>query len=224
MQKTSGLVIPTLSIPEQIAKHLVESIMAGRYQPGESLTEKALSDTFKVSRAPVREALRILERDGVVQIVPRHGARVTALQHHELLEALDIRAVLFGHSANLFATNALPEQIAYICRRVDELESLIEKSQNGLEYSLASGSIISFITDNCGNQRLTTLLRQLDFQVARYRLLGHSTVSMRKESYAYWRRLVVHLSNRESEAAERIGREMILRTRRAAERSFELTP
>jgi len=69
----------TLSLPEQIASRLSERIVAGTYAPGQRVMEQALAAEFAVSRGPVREALRILERDGLVTILARRGALVTNL-------------------------------------------------------------------------------------------------------------------------------------------------
>ena len=57
------------TLPEQIAERLYESIVSERVQPGERLREDALATSFNVSRGPIREALRILENDGVIQML-----------------------------------------------------------------------------------------------------------------------------------------------------------
>src|SRR6185295_15358913 len=61
----------TLSLPEQIAERVGNAIIRGNYEPGARIQEQALADQFHVSRGPVREALRILERDGLVRIHAR---------------------------------------------------------------------------------------------------------------------------------------------------------
>jgi DNA-binding GntR family transcriptional regulator len=59
-----------LSLAEQIAERISIEILRGRYQPGERIIEQGIADSFKVSRGPVRDAIRILEREGVVEILP----------------------------------------------------------------------------------------------------------------------------------------------------------
>ena len=86
----------TLSLPEQIAARLSERITAGVYAPGRRVMEQEVSDEFSVSRGPVREALRLLEREGLVTILPRRGAQVTQLSIAEVREIFDIRAALNG--------------------------------------------------------------------------------------------------------------------------------
>jgi len=70
---------PMLSLPEQIAEQIGKDILAGRYEPGARIQEVEVANSFNGSRGPVREALRILERDGLIQITARRGAQVTAL-------------------------------------------------------------------------------------------------------------------------------------------------
>src|ERR1700729_1825 len=101
----------TPSLPEQISRRLSDAITLGHYKPGEALGEQAISDAFKVSRAPVREALRILERDGVVQIIPRKGARVAMLEYEDLMEASEVRANLFELAAGRFAASHSQEAL-----------------------------------------------------------------------------------------------------------------
>ena len=59
-----------MTLPEQIAERIFTAIAGGEYAPGERIREEALADEFEVSRGPVREALRILEKDSVVRILP----------------------------------------------------------------------------------------------------------------------------------------------------------
>ena len=69
----------TQSLPEQIAAQLSTRIVSAHYAPGQRIMEQAIAAEFAVSRGPVREALRLLERDGLVTILPRRGALVLEL-------------------------------------------------------------------------------------------------------------------------------------------------
>ena len=81
----------TLSLPEQIASQLAARITSAVYSPGQRIMEQAVAGEFAVSRGPVREALRLLEKDGLVRILPRRGAQVTNLSIAEVREIFDIR-------------------------------------------------------------------------------------------------------------------------------------
>ncbi|TAK40762.1 MAG: GntR family transcriptional regulator, partial [Betaproteobacteria bacterium] len=81
----------TPTLPLQIAERIGGGIMDERFRPGERLKEVALAQTFGVSRATIREALRILENRGLVSIVPQRGAQVTKLSRKELEDLFEIR-------------------------------------------------------------------------------------------------------------------------------------
>jgi DNA-binding GntR family transcriptional regulator len=86
-------------MPLQIADALAHDIIEERYAPGARLNENQNAAQWGVSRSPLREALRILEKRGLVVITPQRGARVTALSIEEVEQLFEIRAVLVGLAA-----------------------------------------------------------------------------------------------------------------------------
>src|SRR6185436_12796575 len=101
--------ICSLTLPQQIADHLGHRIMHGEFVPGSRLKEEECAELYDVSRGPVREAFRLLERRGFVEIVPRHGARVLAFDSADLASLFSVRAVLFGLAARQATEQARPE-------------------------------------------------------------------------------------------------------------------
>lgn len=91
---------------EQAYQRLIEAIASGELPPGTRLRETDLSERLGLSRTPVREALRALEADGLVQHQPRQGAMVRQLDHAEVMELYEMRAVLEGTAARLAARMA----------------------------------------------------------------------------------------------------------------------
>jgi len=85
---------------------LLDEIRTGRLLPGARLRETELADRLGISRTPVREAIRRLEADGLVEHVPRQGAKVRRLVHAEVMELYEMRAVLEGTAARLAARAA----------------------------------------------------------------------------------------------------------------------
>lgn len=85
----------TWTLAEQIANRLVEGIVRGTYPPGTRLQEIALARRFEVSRGPIRDALRLLEREGLVTIQPRRGAFVTRLGRDDVVHICAVRAALY---------------------------------------------------------------------------------------------------------------------------------
>ena len=97
------------TLPAQIAVRIGQAIVDGEFKPGEKLREVDLAGRFGVSRASVREALRMVEREGLVTILPQRGAQVTALSAQEVQDVFDIRANLMGLVCSRFATAATPQ-------------------------------------------------------------------------------------------------------------------
>ena len=84
---------PTLTVSEQIAARVGDRILDGKMPPGARVGEQELADEFAVSRGPIRDALRILEREGLITLLPRRGAIVTELSASELRELLEVARV-----------------------------------------------------------------------------------------------------------------------------------
>jgi DNA-binding GntR family transcriptional regulator len=86
--------IPRQSLSSAVAERLRDKIVRGELQEGEQLRQDAIATEFGVSRIPVREALRLLEAEGLIKIVAHRGAVVSALSPDEIEELFDIRALL----------------------------------------------------------------------------------------------------------------------------------
>ena len=108
------------SINIAVTDALRQAILSGRFKPGERLTEVGLAKAFDVSRNPVREALRVLAVEGIIEINPRKGARVTLLSMEEIQEIIELRAELEGMSAKYAARRCNDEVRANLQELLDE--------------------------------------------------------------------------------------------------------
>src|SRR5471032_803215 len=105
------------TLPAQIAAQIGRAIVDDEFKPGQKLREVDLAQSFGVSRASVREALRMVESEGLVTILPQRGAQVTALSVEELQDVFDIRANLMGLVCQRLASRVTPQ----ILKRLGEL-------------------------------------------------------------------------------------------------------
>ncbi len=201
-----------LSLGEQIANGIAEDILQERLKPGESIPEQHLAHQYQVSRGPIREALRILEKEGVVQILPRRGARVTQLTVTEVDEIFIIRAHLFGLAASLFAERASAEDLLCLNILFKQMKGLAP--EQATTHAEVSAQMALVLLEQCGNQRLRTMISQLARQVARYTQLGLQTHERRRASIASWRAMLRAFRKRESQQAQNVGRQMVLNTLR----------
>jgi DNA-binding GntR family transcriptional regulator len=100
------------SLNDRVREALREAILAGVFRPGDRLIEGRLAERFGVSRNPVREALKALDSEGLVEIAPRRGAVVARLSTDEAQEVIELRAALEGLGARLAARRLAPEAAA----------------------------------------------------------------------------------------------------------------
>ena len=90
--------LTSLSLVELAVDRLRGDILSGRTDPGERLVEEQLTRRFGISRAPLREALRLLAQQGLVEHFPRRGARVATLSDDDVQELYEVRDVLERHA------------------------------------------------------------------------------------------------------------------------------
>ena len=104
---------PQYSLPlvQQIAEFLTNAIIDGRLKNGQRLVENELQREFKVSRAPIREAFRILEKNGLVVIIPRKGTFVREISQKDIEELFPIRAWLERLAAQIATSHLEPRDI-----------------------------------------------------------------------------------------------------------------
>lgn len=118
----------SLPLPEQLAEQIAASILNGTLLEGQRIREQDLSAMYAVSRGPVREALRILEGDGFVELEPYRGAVVSRNSHHEVAVAVEIQIALFGIAARVVAEQATEEEIDELATLVARLEAMQQDS------------------------------------------------------------------------------------------------
>lgn len=138
---------------ERAYESLRAAILHGEYSAGEKLSEVALSERLGISRTPVREALRQLARDGLVEVEPNRGARVVSWEPAELADIFRLRAMLEATGAAWAAerrTDAQLDRLAAIVAAMDELPvgpdaALVERTRLNNEFHheivLASASV-----------------------------------------------------------------------------------
>lgn len=201
------------TLPAQIAVRIGHAIVEGEFEPGRKLREVDLAKTFAVSRASVREALRMVEREGLVTILPQRGAQVTALSVSEVQDVFEIRAHLMGLACRRLAAAATPEMRTQLARLLGELR---KARDDGAAYARASLAISTFCVHNAGSKRLAELILSFGRQTARYTRLSLSTPQRRRHSYAAWRELVRTTVDGKADEAERLARALVHATRDTA--------
>jgi DNA-binding GntR family transcriptional regulator len=102
------------SLHDELLSRLRKMIISGAFLPGEKIPERQLCDQFGVSRTPLREALKVLAAEGLVQLSPNRGAMIAALSPAEMDECLTISSAIEALTAELACANITDEEIATI--------------------------------------------------------------------------------------------------------------
>ena len=205
-----------LSLPEQIAEAIGNAIVTGILEPGQRIQEQGIASEFEVSRGPVREALRILERDGMVQILPRRGAQVTYLSTDEVNDIFAIRASLVQLAVRLIAEKSDPALIGELKRRAETLTRLAESNADADQYVKESYYLNLTMAAGCGNKRLLDMIYSLAHQTLRYSRLGLSTPERRLRSARNTNKLVRALQKGDPQLAQEAVELLIHESRDAA--------
>jgi DNA-binding GntR family transcriptional regulator len=208
--------VQTLSLPEQIAEAIGNAIIRGELEPGQRIQEQNIATQFEVSRGPVRESLRILERDGMVRILPRRGAQVTLLSIDEVNDVFTIRASLIGLAARLIAERQDQMLIAELKQHAETLARLANDGNDVDRYVKSSYMLSMTMASGCGNPRLRDLIYSLAHQTVRYSRLSLSTPERRRQSAKNTKILVRNLVKGDLLQAQLSAETLVLDSRAAA--------
>ena len=195
---------------QQVLDSLRQAIIDGRLAPGARLTERELTEMLGVSRTVVREALRSLESEGLVHVIPNKGPVVRELSRAEAEDLYQIRAVLEGLAARLFVEHATAEQIAQLSAALDVVVQAYE-SGDAPRVLETKNRFYDVLFAGAGSETLSSMLATLHARIWRWRALGltHPGRSMdrSRESIANLREMLVAIGARDADAAERITRD-----------------
>lgn len=206
-----------LSLPEQIAEKVGNAIIKGSFELGQRIQEQDLAERFQVSRGPIREALRILEKEGMVQILPRRGAQVTQLTIEEVNDVFEVRASLLGLAAKRLAGDPTPAALSEIGAKVDAVERISQTPDHDA-YVSAVYRLNLLVAQASGNAHLRGIMFSLAHQTLRYSRLGLSTPERRRQSAGNWRRLFKAITAGDGAVAQQVAEQLVLQSRDTAVR------
>jgi DNA-binding GntR family transcriptional regulator len=204
------------SIQGRVIAEMRQRIIAGELQPGVSLSELALADEFGVSRTPVREALKQLQTEGLIEIRPRVGTFVTTPSRREITELFEMKELLEGAAARLLAQRGrVPEidQLEENLRQADAAVAAGDKER----YAELVQEFHDLLIAGADNSKLQAHYRMLMNQLAYSRLVttslsqpGRPTQSDREHHHVL--ELII---DKDGDSAERVMREHVRASRRA---------
>jgi DNA-binding GntR family transcriptional regulator len=158
-----------LPLRDVVFNTLRQAILKGELKPGERLMEIQLANRLGVSRTPIREAIRKLELEGLVLMIPRKGAEVAKITVKNLRDVLEVRRALEELAVQVACEHITDEQL----QEINQAAAEFEKAVKNKELSNLTESDIKFhdlIFQSTTNQKLIVILHNLREQMYRYRV------------------------------------------------------
>jgi len=191
---------------EVVAETLREAIVNGTLNPGERLMEIQLAEELGVSRTPVREAIRKLELEGFVIMIPRRGTYVADLSIKDINEVFEIRTALDILAAGLAVERITEDELEQLERLLVEIGKLIEGDDIDKIVEVDS-QFHDVLYKASRNDRLVGIINNLREQITRFRSISIQYPGRMKVSIEEHRQLVEAIADRNTELAQQIARE-----------------
>jgi DNA-binding GntR family transcriptional regulator len=189
-----------------------EAIVDGRLEPGRRLKEEELARELGISRTPVREALLMLQAEGLVVATPNRGAMVRVHDAEDLDDLYQLRALLEGHATRRAATRIAEAAIAALRESCDRFEAL-SPAHELRELVRENLFFHNTILQAAGSERLATMVRKVIELPLVYKSYIWYSPDQKRISVHYHRQIVNALATRDSERAELVMKEHVFEAR-----------
>jgi DNA-binding GntR family transcriptional regulator len=167
LPKTSGRRV----LADWVTESLRLAILQGHFEPGEKLDQDLIAEEFEVSRTPVREALRILESEGFIEVRPHRGAFIAQVSQQDVHEIYEVRKLLEAEIVRQ-ATPLLPDSV------LEELEQSLDRNLTQIDSGDMAGNIESdtyfhtTVGEFVENELIKEILDTLNNRILRIRHLA----------------------------------------------------
>jgi DNA-binding GntR family transcriptional regulator len=208
--------IKTTNLPEQIANMLADKIIRLDLKPGERIYEAKMARDLGVSQSPIREALRILEKNGLVEIIPRRGTAVSVLTRTYIEWLYDILTEIYGLLARKTLENFTGEHLALILDAIHNIEVSADNDDAEGYYNgiFAYAAVALKIVDSRLLEKVIMDLwpnkRRIEFITISYRKL------VLRDNLKYFQLLRGYITERNTEMVEKTTRDYIQNEKRIA--------
>lgn len=191
-----------LPLRDVVFKTLRRGILTGELKPGERLLEIHLANRLGVSRTPIREAIRKLELEGLVTMIPRRGAEVANITEKNLKDVLEVRGALESLAIELACDRISEEKKEELREQLERVETAVSTEDAG---AIASADVAfhDAIVEASGNLRLTQIVSKLGEQMYRYRFEYLKDTSKHPQILREHRAMYESILDRDKEKAAR---------------------
>ncbi len=208
-----------LPLRDVVFNTLRKAILKGELKPGERLMELALAERLGVSRTPIREAMRKLELEGLVVMIPRKGAQVARITEKDLNDVLEVRIALENVAIEKACTRMTEDELRKLWMASKNFEKSIDEG-DPVRLAEADVAFHQIIYNASDNAKLIQVLNNMREQIYRYRVEYLKEEEPRQQLLSEHQQLVEALRARNVEEAQRISYHHLENQRTAILRSI----
>jgi len=209
----SGFGISRRYLHDEVADRMRELIRSGEMEPKELINEGELTERFGISRTPLREAIKILATEGLLELLPNRGARVASISEEELEDVIEVIAGLEATAGDL------------ACRTISDAEiDALQVDHDAMLAAFNAGDEVGYFAHNrliheaimaaARNATLSGIYLSLSGRVQRSRYRAHQTEDQWKKAMSEHEEMIVHLRARDGAALGALLREHIRNKKR----------
>ena len=195
--------IPRAALHEQVAQRLRQMLVESRIPPGAKLNERELCEALNVSRTPLREAIKMLAAEGLVELVPNRGAIAIALTEADVVNTFEVMAGLESQSGELAAERITDEELAEIRALHFEMMAAYTRGDLSAYYSL-NARIHRAINAAAKNPVLTATYNQVNARLQALRFRSNQDGAKWKRAVGEHEKMIEALSTRDPAAMREV--------------------
>lgn len=199
----------------QVEEGLRAAIISGRFLPGEHLPDRVLCDLFGASRGVVREAVRLLEAEGLITVQPHRGPFVAFMSAAEAAQIYEVRAVLEALAGEGFAVRASEDERAQLRKIFEELKSVSPRAGRDVLLGIKR-RFYDVLLRGCRNEYATRMLEQMLNRNSQLRATSLSDPKRLPNTIAEIRRVIDAIERRDAEAAFQACRDHVIAASKVA--------
>ncbi len=194
---------PAPPMADRIAEALRDAIIAGTLEPGSRVNESEIAARYRISRSPVREALRLLQQEGLVAMEPRRGAFVKRLTPQEVVDVYDVKSMLEGRATALATRRMAAADLERLAACVARMEREVAAGDM-TAYAESTRQFHEVIVRGSGNATLASIYQGLERKIHWLRTLSLSRPGRVEVSLADHRAILDAMRRRDAAHAEAI--------------------
>lgn len=189
--------IPRAALHEQVAQRLRQMLVEGRIAPGAKLNERELSELLRVSRTPLREAIKMLAAEGLVELLPNRGAIAVALTEADVLNTFEVMAGLEGLAGELAAQRVTDEELSELQAMQFEMMAAYTRRDLSTYYAI-NARIHSAISAAARNPVLSQVYQQVNARLQALRFRSNQDGEKWKRAVKEHERMIEALAARDA--------------------------